>query len=278
MELSELIRLSLLEDLGEGDHSANACIPENTQEKALIYAKQDGVISGLEIAKTVFLQVDPGLKVKLLKKDGDVVSKGDKVLTIEGNARSILGGERLALNFMQRMSGVAGLTRKYVDAVAGTKVKILDTRKTTPLLRALQKQAVLHGGGKNHRFGLYDMIMLKENHIAYAGGIPKALDSVRDYQKQNKLSLKVEVETQNIEEVKQVLAHGGADRIMLDNFTVEAAKEAVELIAGKMETEISGGINLQTVTAYATTGADYISVGALTHSAPILDLSLLAEN
>lgn len=278
MELSELIRLSLLEDLGEGDHSANACILENTQEKAFIYTKQDGVISGLEIAKTVFLQVDLGLKVTLLKNDGDVVNKGDKVLTIEGNARSILGGERLALNFMQRMSGVAGLTRKYVDAVAGTKVEILDTRKTTPLLRALQKQAVLHGGGENHRFGLYDMIMLKENHIAYAGGITKALDSVRDYQKQNKLSLKVEVETQNIEEVKQVLAHGGADRIMLDNFTVEAAKEAVELIAGKMETEISGGINLQTVAAYATTGVDYISVGALTHSAPILDLSLLAEN
>lgn len=278
MDLSELIRLSLLEDLGEGDHSANACISENAQEKASIYAKQEGVISGLEVAKAVFLQVDPDLKVSLLKKDGDAVSNGDKVLTIEGNARSILGGERLALNFMQRMSGVAGLTRKFVDAVAGTNVKILDTRKTTPLLRALQKQAVLHGGGENHRFGLYDMIMLKENHIAYAGGIPQALDSVRDYQAQNKLSLKVEVETQNIEEVKQVLAHGAADRIMLDNFAVEAAKEAVELIAGKMETEISGGINLQTVAAYATTGVDYISVGALTHSAPILDLSLLAED
>lgn len=278
MNLSELIRFSLLEDLGEGDHSANACIPEDAQEKASIYAKQEGIISGLEMAKAVFLQVDPDLKVSLLKQDGNAISKGDKVLTIEGNARSILGGERLALNFMQRMSGVAGLTRKFVDAVAGTNVKILDTRKTTPLLRALQKQAVLHGGGENHRFGLYDMIMLKENHIAYAGGIPQALDRVSDYQVQNKLSLKVEVETQNIEEVKQVLAHGAADRIMLDNFTVEAAKEAVELIAGKMETEISGGINLQTVAAYATTGVDYISVGALTHSAPILDLSLLADN
>ncbi|MEX0812852.1 MAG: carboxylating nicotinate-nucleotide diphosphorylase [Chitinophagales bacterium] len=278
MQLNELIRLALAEDLGEGDHSAKACIPENSNQKAFIYAKSDGVLSGIAVACEVFKQVDPVLEIEPVKTDAEPVANGDKVMLIKGSARSILAGERLALNFLQRMSGVAGLTRQFVEAVEGTGVKILDTRKTTPLLRALQKQAVLHGGGENHRFGLYDMIMLKENHIAFAGGISKALDAVKKYQQENNTNLQVEIETRNIDEVREVLKNEVANRIMLDNFTVEEAKKAVQLIDKRMETEISGGINLSTVRSYAETGVDFISVGALTHSAPILDLSLLAED
>ncbi|MEX2589512.1 MAG: carboxylating nicotinate-nucleotide diphosphorylase, partial [Chitinophagales bacterium] len=267
MQLNELIRLALAEDLGEGDHSAKACIPENSNQKAFIYAKSDGVLSGIAVACEVFKQVDPVLEIEPVKTDAEPVANGDKVMLIKGSARSILAGERLALNFLQRMSGVAGLTRQFVEAVEGTGVKILDTRKTTPLLRALQKQAVLHGGGENHRFGLYDMIMLKENHIAFAGGISKALDAVKKYQQENNTHLQVEIETRNIDEVREVLKNEVANRIMLDNFTVEEAKKAVQLIDKRMETEISGGINLSTVRSYAETGVDFISVGALTHSA-----------
>lgn len=271
-----IIQRALQEDIGSGDHSSLACISEDATSKAQLLVKEDGVIAGLEIAALVFHEVDSGLGLQFLKQDGDEVKKGDIAFIVSGKARSILTAERLALNILQRMSGIATRTRKVVEILEGTEARVLDTRKTTPGLRYFEKLAVRIGGGVNHRFGLFDMIMLKDNHIDYAGGIAKAMDSVRKYLNEHQLDIPVEVETRNIEEVKQVLRESGVQRIMLDNFTPEEVKEAVALIDGKVETEASGGITPEDIRPYAEAGVDYISMGALTHSVKNLDLSLKA--
>lgn len=260
-----------------GDHSGLSSVPANAVNKAKAIIKQNGIIAGIALAKEIFKKVDADvLFIENGYKDGDAVTVGDVVFYVEGKAQSILAAERLALNFMQRMSGIATLTHKYVEAVKGTGVKVLDTRKTTPNLRYFEKWAVKIGGGENHRFGLYDMIMIKDNHVDFAGGIEKAIDSANAYLKEKGFTVPIEIETRNIKEVKQVLAHGGVQRIMLDNFSVEQVKEAVVLINKQVETEVSGGINLETIRAYAEAKPDFISVGALTHSYTSLDISLKA--
>jgi nicotinate-nucleotide pyrophosphorylase (carboxylating) len=274
MLLPEIVKNALLEDIGNGDHSSLASVPENAKGKMLLRAKANGIIAGIEVAKEVLHIVDPSVTMTCFMKDGDEIKVGNIVFEIVGSARSMLTAERTLLNFMQRMSGIATVSKQYSDAVKGTKTKILDTRKTTPNLRALEKYAVKIGGSENHRFGLYDMIMLKDNHIDFAGGIPKAINDTQEYLKKNNLPLKVEIETRSIEEVKRVVKHGKVDRIMLDNFTPEKIKDALAIIAGKYETEASGGITLENIKEYAQTGVDYISVGALTHHIKSLDLSL----
>ena len=274
MTLSELIQNSLTEDIGAGDHSSLAAIPENAQGKMKLLAKENGIIAGIDVAKEVLRQVDSSISMKCLKKDGDDIKIGDVVFELEGSARNMLTAERTLLNFLQRMSGIATVSKKYADAVKGTKTKILDTRKTTPNLRELEKYAVKIGGSENHRFGLYDMIMLKDNHIDFSGGIEKAIDATHEYFEKNGLNLKIEIETRTLEEVKRVIKHGKIDRIMLDNFTPARIEEALQLINGKYETEASGGITLQNIKEYAQTGVDYISIGALTHHIKSLDLSL----
>jgi nicotinate-nucleotide pyrophosphorylase (carboxylating) len=276
MTTEEFIRLALEEDVQDGDHTSLGCIPAGVTSRAHLLVKDEGILAGIEVALEVFRQVDKALQVEMLLRDGAIVKKGDIAFVVSGSARSILMAERLVLNLMQRMSGIATTTGKYVKAIEGYKAKVLDTRKTTPLLRYFEKLAVKIGGGENHRFGLYDMVMIKDNHIDYAGGIKQAITSARIYLSENKLELKVEIEARNLEAVKEILAVGEVDRIMLDNFTPEQAKEAVELIAGRYEIELSGGITLDTIRNYAATGADYISVGALTHSVKSLDLSLKA--
>ncbi|MCL1850736.1 MAG: carboxylating nicotinate-nucleotide diphosphorylase [Bacteroidetes bacterium] len=274
MFLSELIKNTLREDIGSGDHSSLAAIPENAKGKMKLLVKENGIIAGIEVAKEVLRQVDPTISMRCFKNDGDAIKVGDIVFELEGSARSMLTAERTLLNFLQRMSGIATISKQYADAVKDTKTKILDTRKTTPNLRALEKYAVKIGGSENHRFGLYDMIMLKDNHIDFAGGIEKAIDATHEYLKKNNLNLKIEIETRTLDEVKRVVKHGKINRIMLDNFTPEEIKEALKLIAGQYETEASGGITLKNIKEYAATGVDYISIGALTHHIKSLDLSL----
>ena len=275
--LDELIRMALREDIGDGDHSTLACIPSTAVGTAKMVAKQDGVLCGAIVGERVFHQVDPTLKVSLLKNDGDAVKKGDIVMLVEGHSGSILTAERTALNFMQRLSGIATETKRMVAMLDGLNTRLLDTRKTTPNMRLLEKYAVACGGGTNHRIGLYDMIMLKDNHIDFAGGIEAAIDRTRQYLKEKGKNLKIEIEVRNLDELERVLAHGGVDRIMLDNFDIPTLREAVRRMDGRFETEASGGITDQTLRPYAETGVDFISVGALTHHIKSLDLSLVKK-
>lgn len=274
--LNGFISSSLREDVGEGDHSSLASVPADAIQKARLFVKDTGVLAGVNMAEKIFQKVNPDIKIKNYIKDGASVKPGDVAFDVEGNARSILTAERLVLNCMQRMSGIATKTSEMSKLIEGTSAKLLDTRKTTPNFRIMEKWAVLIGGGHNHRYNLCDMIMLKDNHIDYAGGIEKAITSTLDYKKEKNLTIKVEIETRDLDEVKQVLAVGGVDRIMLDNFTPEAIVEALTFIGKEYETEASGGITEETVRSYAETGVDYISCGALTHSYQSLDMSLKA--
>ena len=276
-ELQLIIANAIREDVGDGDHSSLACIPENTVGKAKLLVKDDGVVAGVEFAKMVFNYVDSNLKVETLIKDGDNVKYGDVVFYVEGSSQSILKTERLVLNAMQRMSAIATKTKQFVDLLEGTGTKILDTRKTTPGIRALEKWAVKIGGGENHRFALYDMIMLKDNHIDYAGGIQPAIEKTNQYLKEKNLDLKIEIEVRDFNELDQVLKTGNVDRIMLDNFTPADIEKALEIIGNDYETEASGGITDETLVDYAKTGVDFISIGALTHSFKSLDMSLKAD-
>ncbi|MCF8275974.1 MAG: carboxylating nicotinate-nucleotide diphosphorylase [Flavobacteriales bacterium] len=276
MTIVQIIDEALKEDIGDGDHTADACIPESAKGKAKLLVKEDGIIAGVELAQQIFSQFDKDLKVEVFLNDGSAIQIGDVVLTVEGSSRSILKTERLVLNFMQRMSGIATKTAHYNKLIEGTSAKLLDTRKTTPLLRELEKLAVKIGGGVNHRFGLYDMVMIKDNHIDLAGGIPQAIERVHDHLKSIGKNLRVEIEVRDFDELNEALSVGGFHRIMLDNFHPDDEKKAVELIAGRYETEASGGINETTIRAHALTGVDYISVGALTHNIKSLDLSLKA--
>lgn len=276
MTIEQIIVEALREDIGDGDHTADACIPETAQGKAKLLVKEDGVIAGVDLAQRIFNHFDSSLKVETFIEDGSEISVGDIVLTVEGSSRSILKTERLVLNFMQRMSGIASKTAYMNKLIAGTNARLLDTRKTTPLLREIEKMAVKIGGGVNHRFGLYDMVMIKDNHIDMAGGIPQAIERVQNHLNSIGKDLKIEIEVRDFEELNQALAAGGFHRIMLDNFHPDDEKNAVELIAGKYETEASGGITEQTIRAHALAGVDFISVGALTHHIKSLDLSLKA--
>ena len=270
------IKNALEEDIQEGDHSSLACIPNNKVGRAKLLIKENGIIAGIELAKWIFEHIDPSIKVQTHLEDGHTVKKGDIAFTVEGPSISLLSGERLVLNCMQRMSAIATKTDAYVKILQGTKTTVLDTRKTTPGIRILEKWAVRIGGGENHRFGLYDMIMLKDNHIDFAGGIEQAITKVKKYLSNKNLDLKVEIEARNMNEVKEIMAVGGIERIMLDNFTPEETSEALKHIDNKYETESSGGITIKTIRAYAECGVDYISVGALTHSVKNMDLSLKA--
>lgn len=274
--LDELILSALREDIGDGDHSTLACIPHQYKGKAKMVAKADGIICGIEVGKRVFELVDSETKVTPLMKDGDRIKKGDLIMTVEGSSASILTAERTALNFMQRLSGIASQTNYMVGMLEGLHTRLLDTRKTTPNMRLLEKYAVKTGGGTNHRIGLYDMIMLKDNHIDFAGGIPQAIERTHQYLKEKGKDLKLEIEVRNMDELEEVLKIGGVHRIMLDNFGPEMLKTAVERIAGKYETEASGGITQETLRKYAETGVDFISVGALTHHIKSLDISLVS--
>lgn len=276
MTFDQIIDEALREDIGDGDHTADACIPKSAIGKAKLLVKEDGVIAGVEIAKRIFSRFDPKLKVEVFIQDGSEIKVGDVVLTVEGSSRSILKTERLVLNFMQRMSGIATKTANMNKLIAGTSTKLLDTRKTTPLLREIEKLAVKIGGGVNHRFGLYDMVMIKDNHIDMAGGIPQAIERVQNHLRSIGKDLKIEIEVRDFDELNQALNAGGFHRIMLDNFHPVDEKKAVELIAGKYETEASGGITEETIRDHALAGVDYISVGALTHHIKSLDLSLKA--
>ena len=275
-EVLPLINLAFEEDIKDGDHSSLSCIPNNKIGKAQLIVKDQGIIAGIELAEWIFESIDPTLFMEINVKDGDKVKKGDIAFSVKGCSISILTAERLVLNCMQRMSAIATKTRDYVELVKGTKTTILDTRKTTPGIRILEKWAVKIGGGDNHRFGLYDMIMLKDNHIDYAGGITKAIDKATKYLKEKNLNLKIEVEARDLNEVKEIMTTKGVHRIMLDNFTPKDTIEAVKLINGKFETESSGGITSSTIRTYAECGVDFISVGALTHSIYNMDLSLKA--
>lgn len=274
--LKEFIENALKEDVGDGDHSSMACIPANAKGKAQLIVKEEGVLAGVEVAKAIFEQVEPEIVVDIFLKDGALIKPGDVVLHVSGSTQALLKSERLVLNVMQRMSGIATRTNEYVRTLDGLSTKILDTRKTTPGMRMLEKEAVKIGGGENHRMGLYDMIMLKDNHIDFAGGIEKAILAVQKYLKERKKDLNIEVEVRNMEELKEVMRVGGVHRIMLDNFDVETTRKAVKLINGRFETESSGGITMDAFRKYAETGVDYISVGALTHHIKSLDLSLKA--
>lgn len=275
--LREFVQLALREDVGEGDHTSLSCLPIDKDGEAKLLVKEDGVIAGVNVAEKIFTLVDPALKVNLLIADGSVVQVGDVVLSVHGKIHSILKAERLVLNVMQRMSAIATKTAQYVQALAGTQTKVLDTRKTTPLLRFLEKSAVVIGGGTNHRFGLYDMILIKDNHVDYAGGIANAVRNALDYKKAKNIDIPIEVEVRDFEELDALLHCEGVDRVMFDNFTPEDVRKAVDLVQGKMITEASGGITLDTISAYAHAGVDYVSVGALTHSVYNMDLSLKAR-
>lgn len=275
-DLKSFIANALQEDVRDGDHSSLSCIPETATGKARLLVKEDGVIAGIALAEIIFKQVDPRLELDILKQDGDQVYYGDEVFYVEGPSQSLLTAERLVLNCMQRMSAIATKTRYYADLIADYHTQVLDTRKTTPGLRAIEKWAVRIGGGTNHRFGLYDMIMLKDNHIDFAGGIANGIAKTKQYLKDKDLDLKIEIEARDLDEVKQILEVGGIDRIMLDNFNFEDTKTAVALINNRFETESSGGITEDTIASYAACGVDYISVGAITHSVYSMDLSLKA--
>lgn len=277
MDIHEFIRLALEEDCKtSGDVTTLACIPAKEQGKAVLKIKENGVLAGVEVAKSIFHFLEPEAKINLFLEDGAAIQTGMKAFEVEAKVHTILKAERLVLNCMQRMSGIATLTNFYTALIKGTKAKILDTRKTTPLFRYFEKEAVRIGGGFNHRMGLYDMVMLKDNHIDYCGGIEAAILKTRDYLIKNQLDLAIEVETRNLEDVRKVLSTGGVQRIMLDNFPPELMKDAVALIGSRYETEASGGISKENIHNYAGTGVDYISVGALTHHAVSLDLSLKA--
>ncbi|MFA6825379.1 MAG: carboxylating nicotinate-nucleotide diphosphorylase [Bacteroidales bacterium] len=272
------IELSLSEDIGDGDHSSLACISKNETNKAKLVAKEEGIICGIDIAREVYALVDKSIKFTAMMKDGDRIKKGDIIFRVEGSAIGILTSERTALNYMQRLSGIATSTNEYVELIKGTGTKLLDTRKTTPSMRLFEKYAVKVGGGYNHRIGLYDMIMLKDNHIDFAGGVENAITKTKEYLKNLGKELKIEVEVRSMEELERVLKIGGINRIMLDNFTPELLQKAIERIGGKYETESSGGINKETILSFAKTGVDFISVGALTHQIKSLDLSLVAQD
>jgi len=272
----KLFDLAFAEDIGDGDHTTLCCIPQTVEGKSKLLVKEAGILAGVEIAKKIFKKFDPTLKMEIFLKDGTEVKPGDVAFTVSGKVRSLLQTERLMLNIMQRMSGIATTTHHYMERLKGTHTHVLDTRKTTPGMRILEKQAVKIGGGVNHRIGLFDMILLKDNHIDFAGGIPQALQRCHNYLKENDLPLKIEIEVRSLEELQQVLDCGGIDRIMLDNFTPELTKVAVEKIAGRYETESSGGITIDTIRTYAECGVDFVSVGALTHSVKGLDLSFKA--
>ena len=271
-----LIDLSFAEDIGDGDHTTLCCIPEEAMGKSKLLIKEEGVLAGMRIAREVFHRFDPTMQIETFMNDGDHVKPGDVPMIVTGKVRSLLQTERLMLNIMQRMSGIATMTARYVKRLEGTNTHVLDTRKTTPGMRMLEKEAVKIGGGVNHRIGLFDMILLKDNHVDFCGGIAKALDRCAAYQKAKGLHLKVEIEVRSFDEIRQVMEHGGADRIMLDNFSVEDTRKAVEMIGHRFETESSGGITFDTLRDYAECGVDYISVGALTHSVKGLDMSFKA--
>jgi len=275
-EIELIIANAIREDVGDGDHSSLACIPASAEGKAKLLVKDEGIIAGVEFAKKVFNYVDPNMKIETLIEDGSHVKYGDIVFYVTGASQSILKAERLVLNAMQRMSAIATKTREFVDLLEGTGTKVLDTRKTTPGIRALEKWAVKIGGGENHRFALYDMIMLKDNHIDFAGGITKAIDKTKQYLKETNRDLKIIVEARNLDEIKEILKSDGVYRILIDNFNYEDTREAVKLIGDKCLTESSGGINENTIREYALCGVDYISSGALTHSVYNKDLSLKA--
>jgi len=272
------IPLWLAEDIGDGDHTTLACIPTDAKGKSRLIIKENGVVAGIEVAKEIFHTFDPELSITKFINDGDEVKIGDIAFEVEGKVQSLLQTERLMLNVMQRMSGIATKTRQYVKALEGTKTKVLDTRKTTPGLRVLEKEAVRIGGGVNHRFGLYDMILLKDNHIDFAGGIKEAILRTKEYLKNKGKNLKIEIEVRNLQELSEVLTIGGVDWIMLDNFNIENTQKAVEMVAGRYIIESSGGITLETLRPYAECGVDFISVGALTHSVKSLDMSFKAVN
>lgn len=276
-ELNEkLIDLSFSEDIGDGDHTTLCCIPEDAMGKSKLLIKESGILAGIRIAKEVFRRFDPEMQVEVFIEDGAQVQPGDVAMIVTGRVRSLLQTERLMLNIMQRMSGIATMTARYVKQLEGTNTRVLDTRKTTPGMRMLEKEAVKIGGGVNHRIGLFDMILLKDNHVDFCGGIRQALDRCAAYQKEKGLNLKVEIEVRTFDEIRQVMEHGGADRIMLDNFSVADTRKAVEIIGGRFETESSGGITFDTLRNYAECGVDFISVGALTHSVKGLDMSFKA--
>ena len=275
--LNDLIKNALAEDIGNGDYSTLSTIKANAEGKAVLKIKQDGVLAGMDVAETIFRFVQPDIIFIPFKKDADTMKYGDIAFEVSAKVHTILTCERLVLNSMQRMCGIATLTKKYVDKLSGFKTKLLDTRKTTPNFRLLEKAAVKIGGGNNHRFGLYDMIMLKDNHIDYSGGIEKAINNAYDYVQENNLNLKIEVETRSLEDVKKVMQTGKINIIMLDNFAPEKIVDALKIIDGKYETEASGGINLENIESYAATGVDYISSGAVIHQAVSLDLSLKAS-
>lgn len=275
-ELDIIIKNAIREDIGDGDHSSLACIPADARGQAKLLVKEDGVIAGIEFAKMVFAEVDRDLKVETFLNDGDKVKVGDIAFFVTGNSQSILKAERLVLNAMQRMSAIASKTGKFVKELKGTNTKILDTRKTTPGIRAIEKWAVKIGGGENHRFALYDMIMLKDNHIDFAGGVDQAIKKTKKYLKDNDLDLKIIVEARNFDEITKILKHDGIHRILIDNFNYKDTVKAVEMIGDHCQTESSGGITLKTARSYAECGVDYISSGALTHSVSNMDLSLKA--
>lgn len=271
-----LIDLAFAEDIGDGDHTTLCCIPEDAMGKSHLLIKEDGILAGVEVAKRVFAKFDPTMQVEVLINDGTPVKKGDIAMVVKAKVRSLLQTERLMLNIMQRMSGIATQTAKYVERLKGTKTHVLDTRKTTPGLRMLEKQAVKIGGGMNHRIGLFDMILLKDNHVDFCGGITNAITRCHEYLKEKSLDLKIEIEVRNFDELAEAMNCGGIDRIMLDNFSVADTKKAVDIVAGRFETESSGGITFDTIRDYAECGVDFISVGALTHSVKGLDMSFKA--
>ena len=271
-----LIDLSFAEDIGDGDHTTLCCIPEDAMGQSRLIIKEDGILAGVEVAKEVFRRFDPSLQVEVFIGDGSPVKVGDIAMVVTGKVQSLLQTERLMLNIMQRMSGIATMTDKYVERLKGTNTRVLDTRKTTPGMRMLEKQAVKIGGGCNHRIGLFDMILLKDNHVDFAGGITNAIDRCHKYLDEKGLKLKIEIEVRSFDELQQVLDHGGVDRVMLDNFSVPDTKKAVDIINHRYETESSGGITFDTIRDYAEQGVDFISVGALTHSVKGLDMSFKA--
>ena len=273
-QAKKLIQLSLQEDIGNGDHSSLSCIPTDVMGEMKLLVKEDGILCGVDVAREVLRQVDETIQMECFKQDGDVIRKGDVVFKLQGPAVSMLTAERNVLNYMQRMSGIATTPHEYVEMVKDTHVTLLDTRKTTPNMRIFEKYAVKVGGASNHRFGLYDMMMLKDNHIDFAGGIEKAIDAANEYQRAHGLNLKIEIETRSLDDVRRVIAHGGVHRIMFDNFSPELIVEGVKLVDHRYETEASGGIVKETLRDYALTGVDFISVGAFTHHISSLDLSL----
>ncbi len=273
-QIEQLVSMALQEDIGDGDHSSLSCIPETAQGEMRLLVKQDGILCGIDVAREVLRQVDPAIEMEQYLNDGDTIAKGDVAFRLKGSAQKMLTAERTVLNYLQRMSGIATATRICVDEVKDTGVTLLDTRKTTPNMRIFEKYAVKTGGAQNHRFGLFDMMMLKDNHIDFAGGIEKAIDAARAYQTERGLNLKIEIETRSLDDVQRVMRHGGVHRIMFDNFTPDQIREAVRLVDHRYETEASGGIVRETLHDYAATGVDFISIGAFTHHISSLDLSL----